>query len=140
MEELGISLNQEEFVDAADRLYRAISLPDKNVLVKTTRSTKDTLQQSSEMFKPQINPMSRKLANQRRDKDVADRLYDQHNEYLIKRQLQKEQQRDSELLGCTFKPNLSLTNNKGTLDNYHVQLANYNYLHTGEEDLNLPHQ
>jgi len=38
MEEMGMSLNLEEFQDAANRLYKSVSLPEKNVLVKRQRS------------------------------------------------------------------------------------------------------
>jgi hypothetical protein len=33
MEELGMTLNQDEFLDAAFRLYEAVSLPERDVLV-----------------------------------------------------------------------------------------------------------
>lgn len=63
-------------------------------------------------FKPSINQNSRKMINQNEkyQQPVQDRLYNKHNEYLLKRQYQKEVNRDQELLGCTFKPNISLTN------------------------------
>jgi len=38
MEEMGMSLNLEEFIDAANRLYKSVSLPEKNILVKRQRS------------------------------------------------------------------------------------------------------
>lgn len=33
MEELGMNLDREEFIDAATRLYESVSLPEKNILV-----------------------------------------------------------------------------------------------------------
>jgi hypothetical protein len=33
MEELGMSLDQDEFIDAACRLYESVTLPEKNLLV-----------------------------------------------------------------------------------------------------------
>jgi len=33
MEELGMSLDKKEFIDAASRLYDSVSLPEKKVLV-----------------------------------------------------------------------------------------------------------
>jgi len=39
MEELGMTLDEEEFVDAAARLYDSISLPEKKILTnKRNRS------------------------------------------------------------------------------------------------------
>jgi hypothetical protein len=32
MEELGMTLDEDEFIDAALRLYDSVSLPDKNLL------------------------------------------------------------------------------------------------------------
>ena len=33
MEELGMTLDRDEFVDAAFRLYEAVSLPERDILV-----------------------------------------------------------------------------------------------------------
>lgn len=38
MEELGMTLEKDEFIEAANRLYISVSLPDKKVLVE--RSTR----------------------------------------------------------------------------------------------------
>ena len=38
MEEIGITLSLEEFMDAANRLYKTVSLPDKNTLVRKTKA------------------------------------------------------------------------------------------------------
>lgn len=32
MEELGMSLDKQEFIEAANRLYNSVSYPDKNIL------------------------------------------------------------------------------------------------------------
>jgi Ca2+-binding EF-hand superfamily protein len=40
MEELGMNLDQEEFIDAASRLYETVSLPDKNKLVNRSERTR----------------------------------------------------------------------------------------------------
>jgi hypothetical protein len=39
MEELGMCLSEEEFIDAACRLYKAVSLPERGVLVNRKRSS-----------------------------------------------------------------------------------------------------
>jgi len=33
MEELGMNLDREEFIEAATRLYESVPLPEKNILV-----------------------------------------------------------------------------------------------------------
>ena len=38
MEEMGMTLNLEEFIDATNRLYKSVSLPEKGILVKRQRS------------------------------------------------------------------------------------------------------
>jgi hypothetical protein len=38
MEELGMTLNLDEFMDAAFRLYKTVSLPEKAILVQRKRS------------------------------------------------------------------------------------------------------
>lgn len=55
------------------------------------------------------------------------RLYNKHNEYLLKRQQKKYESQDKELLGCTFKPNLSLTN-KSSIEG--LQMTNYTKVDT----------
>jgi hypothetical protein len=40
MEELGMSLDQDEFIDAASRLYETVSLPEKNTLVNRNERTR----------------------------------------------------------------------------------------------------
>ena len=53
MEELGMSLNKEQFIDAALRLYNSVSLPDKNILVKRPRSNSARASQIDEnKYKP----------------------------------------------------------------------------------------
>ena len=63
MEELGISLNLEEFTDAADRLYKSVSLPDKNVLVGRNRSRSKGNREQTSTFQPTINNNSKRLAS-----------------------------------------------------------------------------
>lgn len=132
MEELGMTLNLEEFIDAADRLYKAVSLPEKNLMVKKNRSNSERSRSKNHdsTFRPNINPISRKLANQRNQEgDVSMRLYNKHNEYLLKRQQKKYESQDKELLGCTFKPNLSLTN-KSSIVTDGMQMTNYTKVDT----------
>jgi hypothetical protein len=39
MEELGMNLNLEEFIDAVSRLYKSVPLPEKNLLVRKRSSS-----------------------------------------------------------------------------------------------------
>jgi hypothetical protein len=66
MEELGMSLNQEEFIDAAFRLYKSVSLPEKNILVQRAKSNSArTNQDDNVTFKPKIDPNSKRMAQKR---------------------------------------------------------------------------
>jgi hypothetical protein len=48
MEELGMTLDEEEFIDAASRLYDSVSLPEKNVLTsKKNRSLSNSARMNS---------------------------------------------------------------------------------------------
>jgi hypothetical protein len=62
MEEMGMTLNLEEFIDATKRLYKAVSLPEKGVLVKRRRSS-SARRSEEETFKPHINHNSRRMAS-----------------------------------------------------------------------------
>jgi hypothetical protein len=67
MEELNQALDQEEFVDAVNRLYDTLSLPDKNTLSlkpnARDRSASNKRKHGPEYdFKPKINPKSKNLA------------------------------------------------------------------------------
>ena len=65
MESMGMTLDRGEFVDAAKRLYAAVPLPDKAVLVGTTKAKKAEEQKPS--FKPQLCKKSLQIANRRRN-------------------------------------------------------------------------
>lgn len=39
LEDIGISLSMEEFVDAVNRLYKTVSLPEKNLLVRKSKQS-----------------------------------------------------------------------------------------------------
>ena len=51
MEELGMTLDEEEFVDAACRLYEAVTLPERDVLVnRRQRSRSNSARAMSDQF------------------------------------------------------------------------------------------
>lgn len=78
MEELGETLDREEFIDACKRLHDSLNLADKNILVKRdsrlrsssararSQSVED-FERSKNNFKPKLNPNSLKMANKRSD-------------------------------------------------------------------------
>lgn len=121
MEELGMNLDREEFVDAATRLYESVSLPEKNILVnrkfrdrsnsaRAQSSTFDDSDKSKGLFKPKLNANSLKMAEKinssgyNGQNKVADRLLDKKREYDRKNKERKSEQQNMELLGCTFHP------------------------------------
>lgn len=86
MEELGMNLNEDEFIDAACRLYKAVTIPERGVLVNRKRSSSaraisQERKEASKMFKPKLDPNSRRLAERRNSRqgsggDVASRLHE----------------------------------------------------------------
>lgn len=80
-----MTLDEEEFVDAARRLYDSVSLPEKNVLTnRRNRSQSNSARAhnsngTDNMFKPKLNPTSVKIAERRNCApgtiNVADRLH-----------------------------------------------------------------
>lgn len=74
MESMGMTLDCNEFVEAAKRLYAAIPLPDKAVLVGVKRLKKATEPELT--FKPQLCKKSLRIANRlRASGDVAERTH-----------------------------------------------------------------
>jgi len=85
MEDLGMSLDKDEFIDAATRLYDTVSLPEKNIMLsrKPPQNQQPVQQRSLSRdrrdFKPKLNPKSLKMAEQMRmgnsrSNSVQDRL------------------------------------------------------------------
>ena len=62
-----MSLNLEEFIDAAKRLYKSVSLPEKSILVKRNRSNSAKKGPQPATFKPSINANSRKMVEHSRN-------------------------------------------------------------------------
>lgn len=65
-----MTLDKEEFIDAAKRLYSSLSLPDKNVLIRRSERNKSnsarSLKESERpMFKPSLNPKSLRMTQQK---------------------------------------------------------------------------
>ena len=111
MEELGMNLDREEFIDAATRLYESVSLPEKNILVNRrfgTRSSSARARSSTygdsatsqALFKPRLNANSLKMAEKINNSGynghakVADRLLDKKREYDRKNKERKSEQQN----------------------------------------------
>ena len=80
-----MSLNQEEFLDAACRLYETVTLPEKNVLANRKERSRSgsvrALQKAAEdedlkkrAFKPKLNPNSLRIAEKKYNKDLGQRV------------------------------------------------------------------
>ncbi|CDW91726.1 UNKNOWN [Stylonychia lemnae] len=152
MEELGQTLDEDEFIDAAGRLYDSVPLPQKNIILQTKQkwSEKSKIQQDLQ-FKPQLNPNSLKIAASKRPKeDVADILLRKKQEYNQKVYEKLQEKENMELVGCTFHPkilqspqsegnnsfrNYPRSSSKGFMNRNH---ANINLNHS-QQSLNLNH-
>lgn len=74
MESMGMTLDSNEFIEAAKRLYAAVPLPDKAVLVGTKKQKKAA--DPDLTFKPQLCKNSLRIANRLRTSgSVAERTH-----------------------------------------------------------------
>jgi hypothetical protein len=94
MEELGTTLNQEEFLDASLRLYSTLNIQDRNLILNFKKSKKHAHNQGELgkcTFYPQLNPKSLKMVQDKshmqaiRERDgeisseMADKLIKHHH-------------------------------------------------------------
>ncbi|TNV85154.1 hypothetical protein FGO68_gene11081 [Halteria grandinella] len=89
MEELGTTLNQEEFLDASLRLYQTLNIQDRGLILNFNRSSNQRSQGgelSKCTFYPQLNPKSLKMVSEKQHKqptdissELADKLIRHHN-------------------------------------------------------------
>lgn len=107
MESMGMTLDRAEFVDAAKRLYAAVPLPDKAVLVGTTKAKK--AEEPKLSFKPQLCKKSLRIADRLRTSgDVAERTHQKRAQYDRRLEKMMEDRGAREMLGCTFQPRVLL--------------------------------
>jgi hypothetical protein len=99
MEELGMSLDQDEFIDAACRLHDSVPLPEKGILVSRRQRSRSNSQRAStgptyaasdrgsaeQSFRPSLNRNSLRMAERRNQSkgssNVAERLHHAQKEY-----------------------------------------------------------
>ena len=67
MEDMGIELNEEEFVEALDKLYSTLSVAERSNFIKLGRSQGKTSGEQKYPFKPRIDEKSSILAGKVRD-------------------------------------------------------------------------
>jgi len=111
MEELNQTLTIEEFLEAADRLLRSLSIDERDRLLLGKKlpnfdHTRDLT------FKPQINKNSAKIANTIRpygDSSLYDVYLQERKEFMEKISEEKERKMDEEMRECSFKPHLIST-------------------------------
>jgi len=64
MEELGTTLNAEEFLDSSYRLYNTLNISERNLILNFKRHTrKRQLDHNQCTFHPQLNQKSLKMAS-----------------------------------------------------------------------------
>lgn len=78
MEELGQTLDADEFVDATKRLYKTLTVPEKNMLLQTNTKWDEVRDKlvDKPSFHPELNKNSLRIAAKSRpqDEDIADIL------------------------------------------------------------------
>lgn len=108
MEELGQTLDLNEFVEAAKLLYNTLSVHDKNKLLGTNHKWEQEKSQYKidPSFEPQINKKSIKLAMKNRPagEKLEDVLLRKKEETDMKLNHIRQIKRREELKGCTFHP------------------------------------
>ena len=83
MEELGQSLDLDEFIDASKWLYQTLTVPDKDLIlaVKDKWMVAKAKNQEVFSFHPNLDKKSLKIAEAKRPHDdVADILFEKHRE------------------------------------------------------------
>lgn len=108
MEETGLSLNEDEFVDACYRLYDALAPPQRKVLFNPRQSSQTRSKPAPQPRTPLIDANSAKIAAQKRpaNESIAEVLYRKKQEYDQRALERRQEKENQELLGCTFHPNI----------------------------------
>lgn len=106
LEETGLALNEDEFVDACYRLYEALAPPQRKVLLRGSRSRE---RPALALRTPAIDANSAKIAAATRGpkEDVALVLLRKKHEYDQRARERRREKENLELLGCTFHPNIT---------------------------------
>jgi hypothetical protein len=119
MEELGTTLNLEEFLDASLRLYATLNIQERNMILNFKKSKKRGAAEGELgkcTFYPQLNPRSLKMVSEkshshaRGEGEVSGELA----EKLIRHHKQQQSQQYPTQFGGTFSP---FSNNTSGLNN-----------------------
>jgi hypothetical protein len=96
MEETGLSLNEDEFVDACYRLYDALAPPQRKVLFNPQKSSQSKSKPAHHPRTPIIDANSAKIAAQKRSphESVADVLLRKKQEY-DQRAMERRQEKEN---------------------------------------------
>eukprot|EP00347_Sterkiella_histriomuscorum_P010260 403376977 len=148
MEEMGQTLDEDEFIDAAGRLYDSLPLPQKNIIIQNKQKWSEKSKMQEELhFKPMLNPNSLRIAAKKRpQEDVADILHRKQFEYNQKVHERMQEKENMELVGCTFHPQIlqspqSDGNNSSRVYNRSNSKGNYNKnplsMNLSQQNLNL---
>ncbi|EAR82227.2 hypothetical protein TTHERM_01248860 (macronuclear) [Tetrahymena thermophila SB210] len=120
LEDMDAELTLLEFMDAFERLFKQLSLIDKNKLLlfdtyQKWQYEKIQLHQKDANFQPQINPQSEIIAQISRPERGSENLYDLYKEkdrICEEKLMQKRREKENEInQQCTFHPNINHTNN-----------------------------
>ena len=83
MEELGQTLDIEEFVDASKRLFDTLTIPERDLVLAISDKwqTRKVINTPNYSFEPHLNHNSMKIAAKNRipGEDIANVLYEKHN-------------------------------------------------------------
>ena len=88
MEELGQTLDAEEFVDASGRLFETLTIPERNTLISFKHKWEENKKRNTDeyQFRPNLNNNSLRIAEKCRPsgENVADLLVRKKQEYETK--------------------------------------------------------
>lgn len=110
MQELGQTLDEEEFIDATKRLYNTLTISEKNILLAIKQKWQHQREKSleSHSFRPELNKQSVKIASTRKleGETIEENLVRRKEELDLKLAKIRESKKDDELIGCTFHPQI----------------------------------
>lgn len=110
MEEMGQTLDMNEFIDAAKLLYNTLSVSEKNKLLAINHrwEIEREYNKIEPSFEPQVNRKSAYLAMKNREpgKRIEDILIEKRKETEERLQRMRELKLNEEPKGCTFHPKI----------------------------------
>eukprot|EP01016_Furgasonia_blochmanni_P003579 TRINITY_DN11408_c0_g1_i10.p1 TRINITY_DN11408_c0_g1~~TRINITY_DN11408_c0_g1_i10.p1 ORF type:complete len:745 (+),score=192.61 TRINITY_DN11408_c0_g1_i10:195-2429(+) len=108
MEEISSTLNLEEFIDASERLFKTLTVWERdNVLLNFKKKWEERRQTGNYTFHPEINKKSQKLAENLRpygDKAIYDLFIQENRVFKDKMKEMYERKMSEEVRECSFRP------------------------------------